>query len=98
MLADERCNAKIINNDGNNGRHALSLAVKSGCTEITKMILQHPGVDVNLKNPILLTMDGGYSEIVEMLLANENIEADVISNRISGLILACIENHVKLMC
>ena len=62
------------------------------------MILQHPGVDVNLKNHFLLAMNGGHSEIVEMLLEYENIEADVISKRISGLILACIENHVKLMC
>jgi len=95
LLADERCNAKIINNVGNNGRHALSLAVESGYIEIAKMILQQPGVDVNLRNPILLAMDGGHSEIVEMLLENENIEADVMGNNISGLILACIKNHVK---
>ena len=55
------------------------MAVKSGYTEITKIISQHPGVDVNLKNPMLLAMDGGHSEIVEMLLANENKESDVIS-------------------
>jgi len=97
FLADKRCNAEIVNNVGRNSLStALTIAAESGNAEIAKMLLDYPGVDVNLKQPILLAMEHGHFEIVKMLLEKANIEPDVKNDYgETGLTLACQKNHVK---
>ena len=97
FLADKRCNAEIVNNVGKNDlTTALTIAAKSGNTEIVKMLLDYPGVDVNLKQPILFAMEHGHFEIAKILLEKENIEPDVKNDHgETGLILASQKNHVK---
>merc|ERR1712142_1230348 len=71
LLSDEKCSASILNESEREA--ALTLAAKNGNSEIVKMLLAFPGIDVNIKDaegcfPLYRAMEKNNPEIVEMLL------------------------------
>jgi len=109
VMADQRWDPSLVNYDNGREYHnnaALIIAVHNQCdVEILKLLLDQPGVDVNIRDgggrtPLLLAV-GGSQEIMSLLLAHPDIELDVVDNTgNTAVILACSKNspeNLKLL-
>ena len=83
FMEDKRWNPELINwrpREGHNDS-ALSTAAKEGFTEIMKMLLDQPGVDLNVNDagwytPLYHAIDRNNPEIVKLLLDKSNVEEE----------------------
>lgn len=89
---------------GDYGDTALMSAIRGGHTEIAKLLIEHPMIDVNIQNPygwtaLLLAIDRGHSEIAEMLLKNTEIDLHKTTRFVeqTALMLAVEKNLPKIV-
>jgi ankyrin repeat protein len=53
--------------------------VKSGYTDVVNLLLQHPDIDINIRDTdgwtaLMRAVDGGHTETVRLLLGSEGID------------------------
>lgn len=71
---------------------ALSFAARKGHTQIVKLLLQAPGIDVKLDEPLCKASSNGHVEIVKLLLKQPGIDVN------AGAPLACAARSGQLEC
>ena len=83
LMEDKRWDPELINWAPRLGHNdsALSIAAKEGFTEIMKILLDQPGVDLNIKDagrytPLYHAVDRNNPEIVKLLLDKSNVEEE----------------------
>ena len=71
-----------VNAADGDGWTALHIAVHSQHLDLTRLLLEHPDIDVNARNrwkstPLMLAASGGNLDIVESLLRNPKTMVDL---------------------
>ena len=101
FLKDKRCTEIIVNHNVPN-RHVypsapLLCGAYEGNMEIVKMLLEFPGIDLNViwedhgYTPLLTALFCGHNEVAKLLLANKNTDIAVTDKENkSALMIACI--------
>jgi len=101
FLKDKRC-TEIIVNHNISSRHVwpsapLLCGAYEGNMEIVKMLLEFPGIDLNViwedhgYTPLLTALFCGHNEVAKLLLANKNTDIAVTDKENkSALMIACI--------
>ena len=86
LLSKENFDVNMILNDGRTRWNpALELAIRANNTNIVKRLLEYKGIDVNKvsraistsSSPLTVAAIHGYNKIIELLLANKDIEVNL---------------------
>jgi ankyrin repeat protein len=94
-----------VNSKGSESNTALFLAVQHGNTAVVEMLLDIPGIDVNLRetygrnhSPLLLAIECRFTEIVKLLLDAPTIKVNPKnSSQQMPLLLASQLGHVEIV-
>lgn len=83
LLKDTRVN---VNNQGDSGRTALSLAAGYNNTEVVTALMAHEGVEVNLPDnglntPLHIAVDAASEQVIDQLLTDKRAEIDRLDRR-----------------
>ena len=103
FLNDKRCTEIIVNHNIPDSRHGyhpsapLLCAAYAGDTEIVKMLLEIPGIELNTiwenkgYTPLLTALFCGHDEVAKLLLANKNTDITVKDKENkTALMMACM--------
>ncbi len=74
----------------------LYLAVFSGHTDVVKMLLSHPKIDVNPENTLFVAAQRGHAEVASLLLEKGADVNQAMNDGASPLCIAVEKNHAEV--